>query len=65
MEKHLTPEKIRLYTQNKLRGRELLDALLHLESCDECHRLLPSVNSPEIVKNLFIDDDDGGILKNR
>jgi hypothetical protein len=49
-----------MYLQSKLRGREFLNILQHLETCTECYHLLPNENPVRVVNTLLADSDEDG-----
>lgn len=42
----------------EIRGDELVEALLHVQTCDECYRRLPKLNSEDLFTKLFGEDED-------
>lgn len=53
MSEHLSPKQIELFLQDRLSADESLEALLHLEDCQQCANLVPSQTSEEIMEIFF------------
>lgn len=56
MTKHLSPEKIKRLIESKITGADFADALLHIEGCGECRKLIPPATRAEIIGRLLSDD---------
>lgn len=51
-------EKLEKFQQGKLRGKDLLKVLRHLEDCDFCFESLPPQSSGDLLKRIFKKDED-------
>lgn len=56
--KHLSDETLLLLSEGKLRGDPLLEALLHIETCDYCFERQPEQTAEEILRQLLTGDDE-------
>lgn len=52
MAEHLTEEKLEQLAAYNLQGNELLAALMHLETCDDCYHKLPKPSVDRIIERL-------------
>ncbi|HRH44132.1 MAG TPA: hypothetical protein PKY82_21045 [Pyrinomonadaceae bacterium] len=59
MSEHLSPEKIKLFLEDKLSADEAVEVLLHLNNCQECHKLAPEKKPEEILEIFFREDKEG------
>lgn len=53
---HLIDGEIDACAAGKLRGAPLVAALIHLETCDECHRKLPVLDEEKLLYKLLDDE---------
>ena len=56
MTKHLSPAEIELLAKYQLTGEAFAEALIHLESCERCQRLLPTRSEAELARRLLADE---------
>lgn len=50
---HLPPEKLKSLLEGKLTGKERVEALDHVESCDACYQNLPEQTHDQVIDNLL------------
>ncbi len=58
MKECLTAEEVELLDKRELRGKGLVKALRHLESCPECRSKMKSPTREEILRRLEPNDHD-------
>jgi hypothetical protein len=55
MTEHLSKEQLNLLSNHQLRGKEFVNALKHLESCQKCENNYPKRPANEIIREIFAD----------
>lgn len=55
MKEHLTAEELELLNERRLRGKELVKALKHLETCARCRSKVKLPTKEEILTRLAPD----------